>query len=200
MPTEKQMRKKDRGCMAKKLIKIDNVDISIVSCFHDKTALNTFIAGCTGTLKNNLHLKQPKSLEDAMGYVMEFENFERSCGMLQSERHNTNKINHPNSKSHPFNNDMKPGFNSQFQGTYNPYYNQNQHYFNQAPPYFNQPLNDQQQKPFPSQPINIRPRVVPPQKFLTNRQVFGTQKLELDGNFKELSGSLTPFVDCFSAI
>ncbi|KAL1488305.1 hypothetical protein ABEB36_015254 [Hypothenemus hampei] len=39
--------------------------------FHDKTALNTFIAGCTGTLKNNLHLKQPKSLEDAMGYVMD---------------------------------------------------------------------------------------------------------------------------------
>ncbi|XP_072397956.1 uncharacterized protein [Diabrotica undecimpunctata] len=31
--------------------------------FCENTALNTFIKGCTGTLKNNMHLKAPASLE-----------------------------------------------------------------------------------------------------------------------------------------
>lgn len=47
---------------------------------YDKTALNTFIAGCSGTLKNNMYLRKPASLEDAMAYVNEFENFERLHG------------------------------------------------------------------------------------------------------------------------
>lgn len=44
---------------------------------YQKTALSTFIAGCTGTLRNNLHFKGPASLEDATAYVNEFDNFEK---------------------------------------------------------------------------------------------------------------------------
>ncbi|CAG9829797.1 unnamed protein product [Diabrotica balteata] len=35
----------------------------------DKIAPNTFIAGYTGTLKNNIHLKKPSGLEDAIAYM-----------------------------------------------------------------------------------------------------------------------------------
>ena len=44
---------------------------------YEKTALNTFIAGCIGNLRNNIYLKKPTSLEDAMSYVTEYENFEK---------------------------------------------------------------------------------------------------------------------------
>ncbi|XP_030747092.1 uncharacterized protein LOC115875718 [Sitophilus oryzae] len=43
--------------------------------YLDKTALNTFIAGCSDLLRNNMHLRKPKTLEDALAYVNEFENF-----------------------------------------------------------------------------------------------------------------------------
>lgn len=41
----------------------------------DKIALHSFIAGCIGVIKNNMHLKKPDSLEDAIAYVQEFDNF-----------------------------------------------------------------------------------------------------------------------------
>ena len=37
---------------------------------YNKTALNTFIAGCSGNLRNNMYLKKPNSLEDAIAYFM----------------------------------------------------------------------------------------------------------------------------------
>ncbi|XP_056633553.1 uncharacterized protein LOC130443106 [Diorhabda sublineata] len=61
---------------------------------YDKTALSTFIAGCSGTLRNNLHLKNPASLEDAMAYLNEFENFEKLYGNLNdNNRATTSRFN-----------------------------------------------------------------------------------------------------------
>ncbi|XP_057666773.1 uncharacterized protein LOC130900279 [Diorhabda carinulata] len=52
----------------------------------EKTALNTFIAGYSGTIRNNMYLKKPSSLEDAMAYVYEFENFEKLYGQFYEPR------------------------------------------------------------------------------------------------------------------
>lgn len=127
---------------------------------YDKTALNTFIAGCSGTLKNNMHLRKPESLEDAIAYVNEFENFERLYGQISEP-----KTYPPRQTINPFprNQNFAPRipFAQQYQ-----------------PRNFNRALQQNfPQKPFfPSQPINIQPRQMPPQKFPTASQVFGPQK------------------------
>lgn len=133
--------------------------------YYEKTALNTFIAGCTGTLKNNMYLKKPTSLEDAMAFVNEFENFEK----LYNNFGDMPKIN-KNNFSTP-----RP---TQFQNFQNQ--NHQQTYRSSNPPiqYF---PNEQTYMPsnmpnqnFPSQPINIQPRMpMTPQRYPTNRQVFG---------------------------
>lgn len=164
---------------------------------YSKVALNTFIAGCSGTLKNNLHLKKPASLEDAIAYVVEFENFERMYGNLQDRnppqsKFNTNASNfkqpfqnfqrNPNFQNNPFQN---PNFNQfprpQFGNFNNPLF-QNEP-FNNNPFYQNQPFqrnhfNFPQNQKFvwPSQPINVQPIPQPKKKFFTNSQVFGRPK------------------------
>ncbi|XP_030762018.1 uncharacterized protein LOC115886854 [Sitophilus oryzae] len=119
--------------------------------YYEKTALNTFIAGCTGTLKNNMHLKQLNSLEDAMAYVVEFENFEK----FQSNANRNNSIfGSPNFNN--FQNNNTPNFNT----PNNPNFNNSGSY------------TDFQT--WPSQPINMpQPRQLPPQRYFTNKEVFG---------------------------
>lgn len=149
--------------------------------YFDKTALNTFIAGCTGTLKNNMHIKTPKSLEDAIAYVTEFENFERLYGQcnnvfdkpknnFQNPKHNTNNFGNQNFNSYNQNNPNN-SFNNQ-----NPQNNFSNYRQNNVPNFNNTNYNHQnhQNKPaWPCQPINIQTRQVPPQRFPTNREVFG---------------------------
>lgn len=119
---------------------------------YDKTALNTFIAGCDSTLRNNMYIKKPSSLEDAMNIVNEFENFEKLYNNNFENKQNQ-KLNAP---AH------KPNFNSnQYQNTQTQFYQNN-------------PNTRFYQKPvWSSQPVNIQPRQLPPQKYPTNRQVFG---------------------------
>ena len=114
---------------------------------YNKTALSTFIAGCTGVLKNNMYLKNPATLEDAMAYVNEFENFERLYGHCKLDANNPfNKNNTTKFKpmTPPQNISQMPNFRQQNQNKFN----------------------------FPSQPINIQSRPVQ-MRFPTNRQVFG---------------------------
>ncbi|XP_030767151.1 putative uncharacterized protein DDB_G0279653 [Sitophilus oryzae] len=139
--------------------------------YIDKTALNTFIAGCSGTLKNNIHIKKPTSLEDAMAYVIEFENFERLYGKCYSDFNKSQKPNF-NSPPNSFNNNQQNQFNSRNNhfnhsnnsnnfkppsnfATCNPYNNNyNNNFGNQQP--------SQSKFEWKSQPINIQTRNVPP--------------------------------------
>lgn len=122
--------------------------------YYEKTALNTFIAGCTGILKNNMHLKNLESLEDAMAYVVEFENFESLYGHLNhSQNNNFNK--QPNFNQPNFN---QPNFNQ-------PNFNNPNNQFNN--------FNRQNKYQWPSQPINIQTRPQQPKRYPTNREVFG---------------------------
>lgn len=90
---------------------------------YSKVALNTFIAGCSGTLKNNMHLKKPASLEDAIAYVAEFENFESLYGNLQDRNPPLNKSN-----SHP-RNDRQQSYSQDVQRRHpNNYQYQNQNW------------------------------------------------------------------------
>ena len=133
---------------------------------YDKTALTTFIAGCTGTLKMSMHLKSPQTLEDAMAYANEFENFERLYGNLG----NVEKPFRPPPVNKPINFQTMPNYNQNFNMTpaNQNYSNQNykQHNFSMPSP---RPV-------FPSGPINIQPRHLPPVRYPTNRDVFGPPK------------------------
>ena len=139
---------------------------------YEKTALNTFIAGCTGNLRNNMYLKKPTSLEDAMSYVTEYENFEKLFKTPGENKPQENKpyqkFNNtsPNYNNHAFNfNNPVPNFNNPAQYSFKqPNFNNYQHFQNQQKPFF------------PSAPINIQPRQMNPQRFPTNRQVFGPPK------------------------
>lgn len=148
---------------------------------HKKTALNTFIAGCPPILKNNLHLKKPATLEDAMAYVTEFENFEKLYGNIEHKQMPKINVNHNNQNIKPNNNFLNT--RQQTNQKFYPFTNQNNNsrfypnnnYNYHSYPRFNNPNNNQQfSKPiFPRQPINVQPIPEINKKYFTNRQVFG---------------------------
>lgn len=166
--------------------------------YYEKTALNTFIAGCTGTLKNNMHLKRLNSLEDAMAYVVEFENFEKLYGNLNNSQNQNNfgsqnKQNifsnaqnfsgFPNQKSmnqsnFNFGNNFNTNPNQQNifgRPNFNNFQNNNTPNFNTPNnPNFNNSGSHTGFQTWPSQPINMpQPRQLPPQRYFTNKEVFG---------------------------
>ncbi|KAG5858510.1 hypothetical protein JTB14_019724 [Gonioctena quinquepunctata] len=127
---------------------------------YDKVALSTFIAGCTGVLRNNLHLKKPTSLEDAMAYINEYENFEKLYGF--SHENHKSKLNATNTYRQTYTPNMH-SYNNFQQPKTNQFYRQ----FPSTNPNFSARPN------WPNQPINIQPRQLPPQKYPTNKEVFG---------------------------
>lgn len=134
---------------------------------YNKTALNSFIAGCAGNLRNNMYLKKPTTLEDAIAYVNEYENFEKLYGNfhdpLDKQKSNVVMPRNPNN----FNNYSGNKYNQR------PFQNQPQYqqFFRQQP--FNPNPNFAPRPSWPSQPINIQPRQMPNQRYPTNNQVFG---------------------------
>lgn len=142
-----------------------------------KIALNTFIAGCSGVLKNNMHLKKPDSLEDAMAYVAEFENFERMYGNLNDRNPTQFKNNFNVNKQNVQSNNFQRNFNNPFQyrnNNNNPFQQQNFNQFsnNQFVPHVNQPnqfQNNNQNFGWSNQHNNMQPRF----KNFSNSQVFG---------------------------
>lgn len=143
---------------------------------YDNLSLKTFIRGLTGQLQTVIRLRQPDSLETAMTYVTEEENFK----YVQK-----NAPQSFNQKQTQFNqNPVQFNQSAQFsQPNVRPiqqnlrYQNQHPGIYNQTPQIYNQPRSFRQQiepKPiWPSQPIQLQPRKIQPKKFFTNRQVFG---------------------------
>ncbi|KAK5651001.1 hypothetical protein RI129_002030 [Pyrocoelia pectoralis] len=120
---------------------------------YDQLALKTFIRGLQGRIQDMIRLRNPDSLEQAISYVLEEENF---MHYQRQNNHSYNSSNLLHSKPNfpkPQNNYFKPNnfHNSSFS---NPRYGN----FNSS---------------FPSQPINIQPNQnVAPKQYFTNQQVF----------------------------
>lgn len=145
---------------------------------YDKTALNTFIAGCSGQLRNNMYIKKPESLEDAIAFVDEFENFERLYGSMQNtnlnQKPNNQSMQRPNQNFRNFQNNPQNNFQNQPNfNNYNRNPNYQQNYNRQYNPNYQQNPNFQSKPVFPSQPIDLPPSRQVPQRFPTNREVFG---------------------------
>ena len=127
---------------------------------YDSLALKTFIRGLTGQLQSIIRLRKPDSLELAMTYVTEEENFKYTLNF------------------------QTPQYSQNFQQKVHPQQQMptRQNFIPQQPIQYNQFRPPQQmqssffQKPkFVSQPIAIQPRPIK-QNFPTNAQVFGPPK------------------------
>lgn len=140
---------------------------------YDQVALKTFIRGLSGHLQSIVRLRNPASLEIAMHFVTEEENFRYTQNLPQlltkpnnTMRQQTNIIRNQDQfvyKPRPMSqmNRPTPNFNSNYTS-----FNHNNNF--QRPNTFQ--YNSQPR--FPSRPINIQPRPVK-HHFPTNAQVFG---------------------------
>ncbi|KAJ8912397.1 hypothetical protein NQ315_013463 [Exocentrus adspersus] len=139
-----------------------NADIRNLQINNYNNIVKTiFITNLPPNIQTIIRLKNPDTLESALNYVLEEEEFQ-----------NFSRLYHTNSNvSKPQPQNFKPIFHNT-QNTQKPIPNQNQN-FNQNFKYPN--LNQQfrnNNPQFPSQPINVQPRPII-QKFPTNQQVFG---------------------------
>lgn len=121
---------------------------------YDSTALKTFVRGIRGHLQSIIRLRNPQSLEDAVNYVIEEENFQYTLDTPQ------NYPQKPNNIPLPINNFNRPRS------------------FNNLPPSFNasRPINIQSRQ-LPPQRIPRFPAIQ--QQSNHNRDVFRPQ-----GNFQ----------------
>lgn len=141
---------------------------------YAQLGLATFIRGLNGRIQDLIRLRNPKTIEEAVGLVIEEENFiygQKSLNFNNSEDRNSN-----NSRNHNRPNNKFQKYNT---GEFNGYtrYNQFSNF-----PNIEQPLNfrntnnnfqNNSSTRFPQQPINIQPIPQPPQRFFTNKEVFG---------------------------
>lgn len=160
-----------------KMLKIKN---------YDELALKTFIRGLTGRVQDMVRLRNPDTIELAMSYVLEEENFmlnQRQTAQYKNLPQNPmqrpsfpprpNFQNIPPNNFQNFSNQPRPNFPQNFAQA--PNFSQQRNQF--VPPQFNTPpqFAPQYNRPqFPSQPINIQSRPIPNQKYFTNREVFGS--------------------------
>lgn len=155
---------------------------------YDKVARDTFISECTGILKNNLHLKNPPTLEDAMAYVSEFENFEKFYGQPNWTDKSRNTMSNNNfnrqNQQNQFNQNafrQKPANPPQFftqQPNYlRPNFNFPQQNFSKPSSSFQQNFQPQRNfSNFSSQPNNFKQQFIPQRRLPTNSEVFGKPK------------------------
>lgn len=129
---------------------------------YDELSLKTFIRGLTGRIQDLVRLRNPDSLELAMAYVVEEENF-----TLSQKQHGY--IQNLNSRPNPVNGNLS-------YNRHNRYPKPNQYPSNNSQNNNNSYGQNNQYRNFPSQPINIHQRQnTPAPKYFTNRQVFGPQ-------------------------
>ncbi|KAL1491837.1 hypothetical protein ABEB36_012372 [Hypothenemus hampei] len=154
---------------------------------NELNALDVLSANTDDNLRLLLDLKQPNTLTTASDVVIRHFHNEMRINSL-SRRQNNNF--HPTAKTTNVNRKPQPRTYNNFVPSYQSshqqpsFQNLQQQYFQPTPKFYTQPTYQQQHdfsknenvywnKPqFPSQPINIQPKQIP-QKFLTNRQVFG---------------------------
>nr|CAI5833259.1 unnamed protein product [Callosobruchus analis] len=119
---------------------------------YEGVCLRAFIRGLPGPLQTIIRLKNPDSLERALTYVVEEQNFQYTQNIFKQRPNNFNTPRFPSQQFQPFNNNIR----------FQPPVQQSQQTFQSA-------------QNFPSQPINIQ--TVPVQRhFPTNREVFGPPK------------------------
>nr|CAI5842444.1 unnamed protein product [Callosobruchus analis] len=119
---------------------------------YEGVCLRAFIRGLPGPLQTIIRLKNPDSLERALTYVVEEQNFQYTQNIFKQRPNNFNTPRFPSQQLQPFNNNIR----------FQPPVQQSQQTFQSA-------------QNFPSQPIKIQ--TVPVQRhFPTNREVFGPPK------------------------
>lgn len=155
---------KSRSAIASKLISmnlpIEERDFKIKN--YDELSLKTFIRGLSGRVQDMVRLRNPTTLELAISYVIEEENF----ALSQKQFLGQSSKSEPNFKD----NVSKPRINFS-----NPYSNavpqQNSFLVNNP---FEQQNYFPQTSQFPSQPINLQHRQNAPQRmFYSDTRVFG---------------------------
>jgi hypothetical protein len=141
---------------------------------YNKLALKTFIRGLQPQLQNIIRLRNPDTLEQAMAYVTEEENF-RYTQNFASFLHHQRPPTSFSTKTHQKQTTIPSNIHTSYPTSFSPHATNNESYlnsrqFHRQPAQFTQPQ-------FPRQTINITPSRNPPQqKFFTNNQVFGKPK------------------------
>lgn len=157
---------------------------------YTKKALYTFQCGISEPYQTFLRMRNPDSLEEAMRLLRDYDNSVATSRQLSQFRgrskSSTQVLNfqpRPNSGSSQnlfLNQGFTPspsgGSPSQpkfFYNAFNNAYSGQPFQNHQASNHFNQNISGPNRTPFPSQPVNVQPRAMPPQKFFTGQQVFG---------------------------
>jgi hypothetical protein len=152
---------------------------NVYSNQYNKIALKTFIRGLPPQLQSIVRLRNPDSLEHAMTYVTEEENFRYTQNFAALLNNNqraspSNSIRtHPRQMPTPSNAycPSYPTHPQPFSATNESYINSSQLPRQSTPPQF---LRSPTAPRFPRQPINVIPTNRPPQqRFFSNTQVFG---------------------------
>nr|CAH7717943.1 unnamed protein product [Callosobruchus chinensis]CAH7735650.1 unnamed protein product [Callosobruchus chinensis]CAH7739554.1 unnamed protein product [Callosobruchus chinensis] len=113
---------------------------------YEGVCLRAFIRGLSGPLQTIIRLKNPESLETALSYLVEEQNFQYTQNIF---KHANQRPTHSNFQS------PRPSFNQPFGNNVR----------------YQAPVQQSQQR-FPSEPMNIQS--IPVQRnFPTNREVFG---------------------------
>ena len=141
---------------------------------YNNIAKTTFITKLPINVQTIVRIKNPNSLEDALNYVLEEEEFQNFAKLQQTS---TSGISQPTPRptlqnTALYRNNHNPNFNRNF----NFAQSSNQDVFptqrNFTQPQFTNNFPTYTHNQFPSQPINVQPRQVRPY-FPTNRQTFG---------------------------
>jgi len=123
----------------------------------EKLILIQFQKYLSSQIQLAVRLKQPRTLEEALQYVLEEENF---ISLFQENKkysiNSNSNYSLPSTSKVTYVNNTQPIPRPSFQA-----------------PFVSQYNNQNQQRNFPSQPINVTPKQLPPQKYYTNQQVFG---------------------------
>lgn len=139
---------------------------------YDDLSLKTFIRGLSGRVQDMVRLRNPNSLEVAISYVLEEENFmlnqKQFRGSQIMQKPQFNNVRAPSNAAQTPNQNFNSFSYANPQNFYRPYQNMPQNSYQNSV---------QQRFQFPSQPIDIRPRQnMPPPKYFTNAQVFGSNR------------------------
>lgn len=127
--------------------------------FYLTLTLRTFLSGLREPLGTTIRSMKPSNLNEALQFIVQEENAHRL-------RNYSHPVNSTKPKFNHFNN----------QNRYNSFNQRGQNYI---PQNFSYRPNS---TPFPSQPIDIRPRPIHNQKFFTNKQVFGSSRSNVNTN------------------
>lgn len=140
---------------------------------YNNIAKTTFITKLPINVQTIVRIKNPESLEDALNYVLEEEEFQNFAKLQASTSGISQLTPKPTLQNTAFHrNTHNPNFNRNFNFTQNSHQDLYPTQRNFTQPQFTNNFSTYPHNQFPSQPINVQPRQVR-QNFPTNRQTFG---------------------------